>query len=70
MEDFSVYLDISGIEGHSVFNIYLDMSGMAGHGGTEDFKTHFDGSGVGQAEHSFSSHGLHGRGRGHFTVGC
>ena len=54
MDDFKTYFDISGIGGHSVFNIYLDISGIGGQGGTEDFNTHFVGSGDGQGAHSFS----------------
>lgn len=40
------------------------MSGTAGQGGTEDFRTHFVGSGDGHKGHSLSIHGLHGRGLG------
>lgn len=65
----STYFAISGTDGHSVFNMYRDISGIGGQGGTDDFSTHFEGSGVGQGEHSFISHGLQGSGLGHCCGG-
>ena len=38
---------------------------MGGQGGTVVLSTHFVGSGPAHASHSFSSHCLHGGGRGH-----
>jgi hypothetical protein len=39
-ELFKIYLDKSGVGGHSVFSIYWLMSGIAGQGGTELFNTY------------------------------